>query len=156
MLGAALQCGDDRWRTRSIAERHGDIAQPALVAAATDGGAFGTAQEFVLLPGEQLHQGGAIQAVARGEIRLLKAPGKLVPGADKLAVVATKNAVADAFAQVFGDAALMLDGQITDAAARIQPVGGDDGLCRANVDAAAATAAMVAGRGGGRQRQVGV
>ena len=53
-----------------------------------------------------------------------------------------------------GIGAVVLDRQVGDAAPRVEPVGRDDGLRRADVDAGAAAAAMRAGRRRGRQRQV--
>src|SRR5690606_826564 len=47
MLAASLQCLRDAGRRCGVAERHGDVAQPALMAAAADRAAFGATQEFV-------------------------------------------------------------------------------------------------------------
>src|SRR5207302_9319024 len=79
-----------------------------------------------------------------------------VPRADKLAVVAAVDAVADQRPQLFGDRALMLDGEVRDAAACIELVRRDDRLRRTDVDAAAAGTAMLLDRRVRRQRQVGV
>jgi hypothetical protein len=53
-----------------------------------------------------------------------------------------------------GYAAFQLDGQVGDAAPRIEPPWSEDGLGRADVDAGAALAAVGAGRLVHRQRQV--
>src|SRR5690606_35990240 len=82
MLAPRLECGHDLGRSGRIAKGHGDIAQPALVAAAADRAALGAAQELVLFPGEQLGQRGLVEVVARAEIRFVGAAGELVPGAD--------------------------------------------------------------------------
>ncbi len=54
------------------------------------------------------------------------------------------------------DGAAQFDGQIGDAAARVDLIGRDDGPGRADIDAGLATAAVFADRGVDRQRQVGV
>src|SRR5690606_18410572 len=129
-----------------VAERDGDVAQPAGVAAATDRGALGPAQELVLLPGEQLGQGGPVQVVADPEVGLVVAARELVPGAGELAVVAAEDAVAHQRPQRLVDRALVLDGQVADAAARVEQVGRHDRAGRAHLDAARAAAAVRGGR----------
>src|SRR5699024_6975556 len=106
---ARAEGGQDRGRGGGVAQGDGDVAQPAAVAAAADRRAFGTAQELVLLPGEQVRQAGGVQVVAGAEVRFVGAAGELVPGAYQLAVVAAEDAVADRRAQLFGDCALVLD-----------------------------------------------
>ena len=76
--------------------------------------------------------------------------GELVPGADREAVVAAEDAVADAFAQLRRDVPLVLDRQVGDAAPAIEPVGRRKGVRRADVEAAPAGAAAV---GLGRRRR---
>jgi hypothetical protein len=74
----------------------------------------------------------------------------LVPGAGELAVVAAVDAVADG-GRSARDRAGMFDGQVADAAPRVQPVGRHDGLRGADLDAGAAAAAMaLAGASSGR------
>ena len=73
--------------------------------------------------------------------------GKFVPRAYELAVVAAVDAVAYRLAKFFRDTALVFDGEVADAAARIQPVRRGDGAGRAHVDAGGATAAVTALRG---------
>ena len=78
-----------------------------------------------------------------------------VPRAHELAVVAAVDAVADRGAELLGDRAVVLDRQVGDAAARVEPVGRHDRARGADVDAGRAAAA-VAGHGRvDRQRQVG-
>src|SRR5262249_45947027 len=69
--------------------------------------------------------------------------GELVPRAHGEAVVAAKNAVADGGAELGGDVALVLAGQVGDAAARIALGGRRKSARRADVETAAAAAAMV-------------
>ena len=68
---------------------------------------------------------------------------ELVPGADGEAIVAAIDAVADRFAEFARDRPLVLDGQIRDAAPRIELVGRGEGRGRADVQAGVAGAAMI-------------
>jgi hypothetical protein len=68
--------------------------------------------------------------------------GEFVPWADQLAVIAAENTVSDRFTELNRDGSVVFDGQITDAAPRVEPVGRDDRLCRADLDAARAGSAM--------------
>jgi hypothetical protein len=138
--GEYFRCG------RRVAQRHREVAQPALVAAAPDRRPFGALQELRLAPCEQLCQRGPVEVVAGAEIGFVGFLRELVPGAYQLAVVAAEDAVADQGPQFLVDRALVLNGEIADAAARVEPVGGGDGTRRANVDTAAAGAAVRARR----------
>src|SRR5213075_953260 len=132
-----------RWRARRITQAHREVAQPPLVADAPDGRAAQTIVEIFLRPREELDQRRAIQAVAHLEVRLGRLLRKSVPRADDLAIVAAVDAVADEWAQLFRNRALVLDGEVGDATARIERVGAGDCLCRTDVDAAAAGAAVL-------------
>ena len=79
---------------------------------------------------------------------------KLVPRAYELAVVAAVDAVADGGAQLDRDAAVVLDRQISDAAARVELLRRNDRLRRTGRDAGAAAAAVSTRRRIHRQRQV--
>ena len=82
--------------------------------------------------------------------------GEAIPGTHELAVVAAENAVADAFAQVFGNAAFVFDGQVGNAAPGIQFIGRHNGVGGADGDAGFALAAMVFAGSIHRQGNVGV
>ena len=69
-----------------------------------------------------------LQVVARDELRLGGAAGELVPGADGEAVVAAIDAVADRLAEFARDRPLVLDGQVGDAAPRVELVGRREGV----------------------------
>ena len=89
------------------------------------------------------------RAAARADRRARRASprdaacGELVPRADGQAVVAAIDAVADRRAEFVRDRPLVLDGEVGDAAPRIEPVGRGKGVGRAGVEAGAAGAAMV-------------
>ena len=68
---------------------------------------------------------------------------ELVPGADREAIVAAVDPVAHGLAEFGRDVALVLDGEVRDAAPGIEPVGGGERVGRADVEAAAAGAATV-------------
>src|SRR5260221_2157355 len=133
-----------RGRRGRIAQSHGEVAQPALVADAPDRRALQALVELGLRPGKELDQSGAVEAVAHLEIGLGARLCEAVPRAYQLAVVAAIDAVADQRPQLLRDGALELDGEIGDAAARIELVGPGDRLRRADIDAALAGAAVLA------------
>src|SRR5690606_29353765 len=103
---------------------------------------------------EHLAKAGIVELRQVGEARrgelgpwreggLPRALRELVPGTDGQAVVAAIDAVADGGAIGAGDRALMLDGEVGDAAAGIELVGRGKGGGRADVEAAPASPAMV-------------
>jgi hypothetical protein len=69
--------------------------------------------------------------------------GELVPGAYGEAIVTTVNSIAEERAQLAINRAFVLDRQIRDAAPRIQPVRSGESRGRADVQAAAAAAAVI-------------
>ena len=77
--------------------------------------------------------------------------GEFVPGADGEAVVAAIDAVAHRRAMLLGDRPAMLDGEVADAAPRIEPAWCREGAGRADVEAGAAAAAPILARRIGRQ-----
>src|SRR5258706_10607205 len=119
---------------RRIAQAHRQVAQPALVADAPDRRALQALLELGLAPAEELDQARAIKAVAHLEIVLRADPGEAVPRADELAVVAAVDAIADQRPQLLRDCALVLDGEVRDAATRVELVGTADRLRRADLD----------------------
>ena len=90
---------------------------------------------------------------ARREFDLARGSGEFVPGADGEAVVAAIDAIADRGAKLFRDVALVLDGEIGDAAPRVERRRAREGVGRADVEAGAAGAAMIFFRLAARQRQ---
>src|SRR5207302_9043435 len=82
------------------------------------------------------------QGVPRGKLGLAAGLRELVPGADGEAIVAAVDAIAHLGAQFARDRALVLDGEIRDAAPRIEPVGRRKRRGRADVEAGAAWAGM--------------
>ena len=139
-----VQAGHSRPITsRCIAQRHRDVALPAFVADAADGRAGQAGVELVGGPVHQINQTRRIQAVAGREIRLAGGMRELVPRAHQLAVVATVDAVADERAQRLGNAALEFDGEVGNAAPRIELVGPEDRPRRTDLDAALTGSAVV-------------
>src|SRR5688500_3119742 len=123
------------------AQPHGQVAQPALVADAPDRRAAQPLVELRLAPGEQLDQARLVESVSRFEVIFHAQLGKTIPRTDELAVVAAVDPVADERPQFFRDRALVLDGEVGDAAPRLELVWAADRLRRAHVDAALAGAA---------------
>src|SRR6185437_2337782 len=91
----------------------------------------------------KIGQAGCTQCVARREFCFPSFTRKLVPRADGKAIVAAVDAIADRSSQVSRNRALVLDGEIGNTAARIDPLGSWKGRCWANVKARAAGAATV-------------
>ncbi len=104
-----------------VAQRHRHVAQPALVTDAPDRGAFGVAREVRLVPAPDAQQLGRLQQLPRLEIGHAGALCVLVPWAHQLAVVATVDAVADQGPQLGRYSPGVLNGEVGDAAARIEP-----------------------------------
>src|SRR5256885_16422911 len=92
--------------------------------------------------------------MAHLEIRVRGRARELVPRTHQLAVVTAVDAMADRLAQLNRNGAVVLDGEVGDAASRIQPPGGDDRTGGAGRDARLAAAAVGAGALIHRQRQV--
>ena len=156
MSGARAQRRDDCGRGRRVAQADGEVAQPALVADAPDRRAGQARGEIRLAPGKELDQRRAIQAVAHREVGFRARPRERVPRADGLAVVAAVHAIADERPELLRDRALQLDGQVRNAAARVELVGRADRLRGADVHALRAGPAMLARGRIHRQRQAGV
>src|SRR5271156_6144991 len=121
-----------------------------------DGRAAHAFDELRFTPAEQLRESRRIEAVTDLEVRVRGSLREFIPRAHQLTVIAPIDAVAKRRAQRLGYGALELDGQIGNAAARIELVRRDDGPGRAGRNAGAAAAAMGAARRIDRQRQVGI
>src|SRR4029079_2846732 len=86
---------------------------------------------------------GGMQFVTLCQPQLMAGARELVPRTDRQAIIAAVDAVADGRAQVARDGPLVLDGEIRDAAARIEPVRRGERRRGADVDAGTATAAVI-------------
>ena len=128
------------------------VAHEAVAADALDRRAREQRPEAGIVERQQVGQRRRSQIVAGGELRLRCGLRELVPRADREAVVAAIDAIADRRAEFVRDRPLVLDGEIGDAAPRIEPVGRGKGVGRADVEAGAARAAMVVL--GARRRRV--
>src|SRR2546430_3026073 len=136
--------GDDFFTARRVAQAHGEIAQPPLVADPPDGAAFHATRELFFGPREQGDKVRVIQAVSHRKIALATDLRELVPRTNELAIVATVDTVADQRAQRLRNAALQLDGEIRDAAPRVELVRPDDRPGRTDVDPGVAADAVLA------------
>src|SRR5277367_1341630 len=154
VLRAASQCLEYFGGGRRIAESDRDVAQPSLVADAADGAALRAIPEIRLAPRKELDQLRAVEAVPRREIPLRGGTRELVPRTDHLTVVAAVDAVADRGAKLERYRSGQFDGEIGDAASRIEPIGSDDGAGRAGRHAGGAASTVRARRLIGRQVQI--
>src|SRR5215831_8910892 len=90
--------------------------------------------ELLLRPAEELSQRRAIEVMAHLEIRMRCGACELVPRAHELTVIAAEDPVAERGAQLDRDRTVMLDGEIGDAAPRIELIRRNDGARRAGRD----------------------
>src|SRR5277367_920884 len=121
VLRAIAQRLDQRLRGRRIAECHGDVAQPSLIPDAADGTALRALEKLRFAPGEKLGEPRLVQAMPYGEVFFGRRSREFVPGTNQLAVVAPVNAIADGAAKFEWNGPFELDGEIGNAAARIEP-----------------------------------
>ena len=139
-------------RVAGVADRDQHVAHEPVAADALDRRSGETARgSAASSSASRSASAGARSSRARRRRASRAACGELVPRADRQAIVAAIDAVADRRAEFLRDRPLMLDGQVGDAAPRIEPVGRGKGIGRAGVEAGAAGAAMVALRRVGRQ-----
>ena len=132
-----------------IADRDQHIAHEACAADALDR-AF--AEQRAEAGVVELHQFGKARRLQYGTRRKLRfAPGlrEFVPRANRQAIVAAVDAIADQRAQRARDRALVLDGQIGDAAPRIEAI--RRGKCRRRADVEAGAGRCRNGRAPGRR-----
>ena len=127
-----------------IADGDQDVADEAVAAGALDRRAGEPRAERRIVEAGEVRRAAAPRD-RRAARSFASRPGlrELVPGADGQAIVAAEDPVADARPQLRRDMALVLDGQVGDAAPRIEPIGRRKGVGRADVEAAPAGAATV-------------
>ncbi len=149
MRECALQCLDSCLApgrlviaSKAVAQGNGEVALPALEADAANRAALGALLELRFAPIPQVEQLGLVKTVAGIEIGQGAALGITIPGADQLAVVASVDAVADQRTQFQGNRPCVFDGQVGNAAPRVELFRAKNGLRRADVDAFAAGAAV--------------
>lgn len=142
-IGGGLLEGGEVFARTDIAEDDGDIAEPAGPFEAANGGAGEGQVELLVIHGEAIAEFGI---GARGEGGLAGLAGPFIPWADIEAIVAAEEVVADESAVLERNGALVLDGEVADALAGVELVGGGDGPGGAGVYTAGAGAAAVGGR----------
>src|SRR6266702_2622516 len=138
----------------SIAESHGEIAQPAFVADPPDCAAGHALSKFVFGPSEKLDEPGAIQTVTHLEIRLRRKPRVAVPRANELTIVAAEDTVANERSQFDRNAPLQLDREVGNAPPSVDDIGSDNRARRADIKTLGAAAAMLAHRSVQGKRQI--
>src|SRR5690554_6307654 len=125
-----------------VTQAHCQVAQPALIADAADRAASGLVEEILLAPGEQRHQAGPIEIVARSEVLFCRGAGEASKGTHQLAVVAAKYPVAHGGPIMLGDGTKQLDGEIGDAGTGIDDLVVNDRASGTGGTAGAAAAAV--------------
>ena len=155
--GAAQLFGDDLHKRTiaRISRRDQNIAHEARGADPLHGVARKQDPKAALIKAKQRFEPRRTEFFARLELQFPRGSGEFVPRADREAIVAAIDAIADGRAEFFRDMALVLDGEVGDAAPRVEHVGLRERLCRADVEAGPAGAAMIALGRVARQRQRG-
>ena len=134
-----------------VADRDQHIAQKTVAADALDRAFREQRAEAGIVEPRQFGERRRAQRLAGLQLHLAAGLGEFVPWTDRQAIVAAIDAVAHQRAQFARDGALVLDGEIGDAAPRIEPVWRRESVGRADVEAGVAGAAMIARRRVGRQ-----
>ena len=129
-LGLACQRGVVR-----VADRNQHVADEAVAADALDRRFRKQAAKRRIVEPRQRRKFGRTQRLAGRELRLMSGLRKLVPRADREAVVTAIDAIADGFAKFAWDRPLVLDGEIGNAAPRIEFVRCGESGCRTDVEA---------------------
>src|SRR6202007_1464330 len=109
-------------RCTAVAQGIGDVPHEAIAADALEGGAGEAPPEGGFIERRELGQRRRGELGTRREGRLAGVLRELVPRAGGEAIVAAVDAVAEQRAQLLVDRALVLDGEIGDAASRIELV----------------------------------
>src|ERR1700752_3336760 len=91
IVGASRQRGHDALVRGRVAERHGDVAEPAFIAGAAQRRPGRARLPLLLRPREQAYEAGTVEAVADREVADVRRSRELVPGAKELAIVAAEN-----------------------------------------------------------------
>ena len=138
----ALQ-GGQRLCAADIAQGHADIAQESAPFGPRDRRSRKSRPESRFVQRQQFHQLRRFQSGPAMLRHHRTRPRKTIPRADGQTIVAPENPVAYSRAQFHRDGPFQLDGQIRNAAARVQLEGRDDGGCGAGVQAAPASSAMI-------------
>src|SRR5690606_36146434 len=117
------------------------VAHEAVAADALDRVLGKQRPEGRIVQPRELDQRRRLQGLAGVQRLLARAAGELVPRAGRQAVVAAVDAVAEQGPELAGDRPLQLDGQVGDAASRIQLERRGERARRAGVEAGAARTA---------------
>ncbi len=155
IIGAHSKRRHDPLRCRRVPQSYREVTQPALVTDPKYRAAGQTIAEVLFAPCEQFDQIRRIQTVAHRKRRFDTLARKPVPGAGHLAVVAAVDPVADERPQILGNASLQFNGEIGNAAARIELIWTHDRPSGASADAAPAASAVLADRRIDWKRKVG-
>ena len=110
-----------------VSDRDHHIAHEALPADALDRAAGEQRPERRLVETGELGERRGVEVGARREFRFPPGAGEFVPGADGQTVVAAVDAIADRRSKLTRDRTFVLDREIGDAAARVEPVGRGEG-----------------------------
>ena len=128
-----------------IAEHHADIAQEGGAFDALDRALAKQLAELVIGQGEEVAKLPIEDGLTGLEGGFVRELGKAVPRTGGETVVSAIQAIADGLAELDGDAALVLDGQIGNAAPCVHAMRGGDRIRGTGIHTACALAAQVFG-----------
>jgi hypothetical protein len=126
---------DGQGAVARIADRDQDIADEAVAADALDRRFCKSRAKRRVIETHEFRKRGRTQIFACGEFCFAPGLREFVPGADREAIVAAIDAVANGLAEFVRDRALVFDGEIGNAASRIELVGRRKRRGRADVEA---------------------
>ena len=130
-----------------IADRDHHIAQESRMADSLDRTAGEPGAKTRIVEARKLGERRRLEIVAGGELRLASSGSELVPRADREAIVAAVDPIADTPRETpRANWPLVLDREVGNAAPRVELIGAGKGRGRADVEAGAAGSAMIASR----------
>lgn len=133
----------------SIVSQHNrDIAKQSAAFGSLNGAMLELAVEGFGGEAEQGYQVSAGRAAWGAEGCVSIGRGESIPRTDLLTDVTPEYPILHVWTDVFGDVNFVFDGEIGNATARIQGAIEENGVCRACIDAAGASPAMVSHEGG--------
>src|SRR5690554_4367253 len=145
-----LPCFFGEGRFARIANRDQHIAHETIAPRALDRGAGEEGAKARIIKPHQLRKQWCLQFLSGMKGAFARGLRELVPGADGKTIIATVNPVAHRLAKLARDMPFFLDGEIGDAAPRIEFVRRGERPCRASIKAAMTRAAMIVMRRIGR------
>src|ERR1700722_14722422 len=143
LVGQQMFCFNGHRAVVRIADRDQDIADEPVAADALDRRFCKSCAKRRVIKAREFRKSRRTQIVARSEFGFAPGLREFVPWADREAIVAAIDAVADGFPKFVRDRAFVFDGEIGNATPRIELVGRWKRRGRADIETGPARAAMI-------------